>query len=305
MTLDEQENRDFQEWLEASEAHRDEYAGILSYMHAKVRVPVNPVRIDDACDRIFRKGRNRRRLFSIMSSAAALVIGVLVGLNVSGMKSRSGLVQYAAGTAPSEFTLPDNSKVCLNAHSSLTYDSRFGRKDRRVSLVGEGYFKVEPDYEKEFIVNLGPARIHVIGTEFNAKNVPDEPVIVASLVSGSILFTAQNQKLKIRPETSVIYSKADEKMSLEHFSADTLTAWTQNLFRYKGRSLADVLRKTAAGKGVRIEIRKPEYMNARISCTFERSLSFEQILHILAVRKEFTWSIKDGAYILEGRPDHD
>lgn len=300
-----QEEKDLQEWLAESEDHQDEYLKILAYMHAKVMVPVNHLKIDKTCDHIFHKGRNRRFLLSAISFAAVLFIGVIVGWSLSDIGLNRSVVQYVAGTTPSEFLLPDNSKVILNAHSTLTYDHRFGEKDRTVSLIGEGFFKVKSDYEKEFIVNMGAAQIHVLGTEFNARNLPEESEIIASLVSGSILFTTENQKLKIKPETSVIFNKEDEKMSLEHFSADTLTAWTQNLFRFKSQKLDKVIGKIAADKGVEIEMRYPEFMDVAISCTVERGLSFEQILNILAIRKNFTWSISGDTFIIEGKRNID
>lgn len=68
--------------------------------------------------------------------------------------------------------LPDSSVVCLNSGSVLKYDPAFLRKkSREVYLIGEGYFEVQKNPEKPFIVHADDINVKVLGTVFNVRSV--------------------------------------------------------------------------------------------------------------------------------------
>ena len=62
-------------------------------------------------------------------------------------------------------TLPDFSKVQLNANSQLDYRSRQWENNRELTLSGEAFFDVEKG--TSFKVNTSQGIIEVLGTEFN------------------------------------------------------------------------------------------------------------------------------------------
>ncbi|MET2986105.1 FecR family protein [Aureibaculum conchae] len=63
--------------------------------------------------------------------------------------------------------LPDNSRVKLNAASSLQFKKGKWDNNREVNLVGEAYFKVAKG--SQFDVNTWLGKISVLGTQFNVK----------------------------------------------------------------------------------------------------------------------------------------
>ena len=62
-------------------------------------------------------------------------------------------------------TLPDYSKVQLNANSQLEFKSRQWETNREVQLIGEAFFDVEKGMSFKVITTEG--MIEVLGTEFN------------------------------------------------------------------------------------------------------------------------------------------
>ncbi len=62
-------------------------------------------------------------------------------------------------------TLPDYSKVQLNANSQLEFKSRQWETNREVQLIGEAFFDVEKGMSFKVMTNEG--MIEVLGTEFN------------------------------------------------------------------------------------------------------------------------------------------
>ena len=80
--------------------------------------------------------------------------------------------------------LPDGSKVWLNAGSSLTYDSAYGKNIREVALSGEAFFDVVKNKEKPFIIHASKINVRVLGTEFNVRAYPSDKTTEASLIRG-------------------------------------------------------------------------------------------------------------------------
>lgn len=73
-----------------------------------------------------------------------------------------------------ELTLGDGTRVCLNSNTTLTFPDHFDRKERRVTLDGEGYFQVAKNEKKPFIVQAKEYEVRVLGTEFNVMMYKDQ-----------------------------------------------------------------------------------------------------------------------------------
>ena len=52
-----------------------------------------------------------------------------------------------------KLTLPDGTLVWLNAGSRITYSQGFGVGNRKIELIGEGYFEVKRNEEVPFLEN--------------------------------------------------------------------------------------------------------------------------------------------------------
>jgi len=93
-------------------------------------------------------------------------------------------------TAPAgqrvNLTLPDGTKVWLNARSEIQYPAVFIGSIRRVKLTGEAYFEVKHDKSNPFIVQTKKCNIKVLGTKFNVEAYEDSDDFCTSLMQGSI-----------------------------------------------------------------------------------------------------------------------
>ncbi|MFD2823168.1 FecR family protein [Lacinutrix iliipiscaria] len=103
------------------------------------------------------------------------------------------------------FELPDNSIVTLNAASNLTYNKSSWKDKRVVTLDGEAFFKVAKG--STFEVKTSEGTVTVLGTEFNVKqrNQFFEVVCYEGLVS----VAHHNQQLQLSPGESFLV--IDEK----------------------------------------------------------------------------------------------
>lgn len=114
----------------------------------------------------------------------------------------------------STLSLPDGSKVILNAGSKLTCKEGFGRIHRELKLIGEAYFDVAKNKELPFKVFAGNLCVRALGTEFNVKAYPEDKDIETILVHGSIQINKTenntNNPLILKPKQRLVYNKASE-----------------------------------------------------------------------------------------------
>ena len=87
-------------------------------------------------------------------------------------------------------TLPDGSKVFLNAASRLRFPRQFAKHDRRVELQGEAYFEIAKDQARPFYVLSQHGKlqqeIRVYGTKFVVSAYRDDQVFATTLLEGKI-----------------------------------------------------------------------------------------------------------------------
>ena len=88
------------------------------------------------------------------------------------------------------YTLPDNSKVDINADSKITFKAGDFDGDRIVSLEGEAFFEVEKGQSFKVITPNGI--IEVLGTSFNV-NARNDQLIVACR-TGKVRVTAKGSE---------------------------------------------------------------------------------------------------------------
>lgn len=91
------------------------------------------------------------------------------------------------------FELPDNSNVHLNADSEITFKPKHWKNKRELNLIGEAYFSVFKG--STFTVNTALGTVTVLGTKFNV--VVREHYFEVNCYEGIVTVTFQNNTLKV------------------------------------------------------------------------------------------------------------
>ncbi|MFC1226741.1 FecR family protein [Pedobacter sp. BG31] len=138
-------------------------------------------------------------------------------------------------------TLPDQTKVWLNAASSLTYHSTLKEKGvRRVQLKGEAYFEVAKDKTRPFLVESGTQTVEVLGTHFNINAYNDEKTYRTTLLEGSVKITDHAREKILTPGYQATTLPGEIKLS--KVDTEFAIAWKSNNFTFDRLDIREIMR---------------------------------------------------------------
>ena len=200
------------------------------------------------------------------------------------LKVGSEPISYATLTTPRggqyRITLPDGSKVWLNAASSLQYPAKFEGHERKVALEGEAYFEVTKNEDQPFIVESQGQHIEVLGTEFNINAYKDEPQALTTLVQGSVrLYTTdESEKVILKPgEQAAVTGGTVHVVKVE---PSEYTAWRKGQISLNQADLSAIIRQIERWYDVQFDI---EYMppSEPLFGVLKRNVQLSEILEAL------------------------
>lgn len=142
-------------------------------------------------------------------------------------------------------TLPDGSKVWLNAASSIKYPTAFAEKERRVEVTGEAYFEVAKNTKQPFKVNIsGKAEVEVLGTHFNINAYDNEKRIETTLLEGVVWVSGGGSDGAIlAPGQQAQVSDIGKVRVVKDINLEQVIAWKSGVFNLNGLSLEEVMRQ--------------------------------------------------------------
>jgi len=139
-----------------------------------------------------------------------------------------------------QMTLPDGSKVWLNAASAIRYPSSFVGDKRVVEISGEVYFDIREDSKRPFKVLSRGQEIEVLGTEFNISAYPDEHQTKTTLVSGKICLSLASKagEATLTADKSTILMPGEQgalrngHIIKSNVEVSEYTAWKEGFFNF-------------------------------------------------------------------------
>lgn len=282
-------------WISAiSESEKEKYDASRGYDRFKERVNTSQQR---------RKHHRSKYLYPFITCCAVCAILFFIGKAIYPNSTKT--LQYFYVQSPiastASFTLPDGSSVRLNAGSRLTYDSKFGKKERLVRLEGEAYFDVQHDERKTFIVETDRLRVTDIGTSFNVKDYPDDKQAEIALVQGKVsLSTSENENsLEMTPGEIAFVEKSSGKTTIRKGGIESAISWISGCYLFEDESLESIAKKLERGFNVNIVIKNKNANNLKFNGYFENgSDGIDKILYTLSQTGKINYSKQNGIYYI-------
>lgn len=250
--------------------------------------------------------RIRRSWLRRVSAVAACLIGVLVvstlisyvRVRPTALMSQTITVHANAGMR-AKFDLPDGTIAYLNSGSTLSYSLPYEGEERRVTLSGEGYFKVTHDKRRPFIVCTKEDRyqVKVLGTEFNIQAYENEDLISTTLVNGLVHVEIGDKRGKVyqerlAPSEKAVYNRVSGKMRIEKVNTIYETDWIEGKLMFKESPLPAVLKKLSSYYNVNFTVKDAVIEGYLFTGTFEnRQLS--QVLDYLKITSKMDYRIEE------------
>lgn len=226
------------------------------------------------------------RWFSLPNIAASIVL--LISLSASfwfynaGKKNK--MVSYRTEFGEIKIlTLPDSSKVFLNANSTLTFANRWDESaDREVVLKGEAFFEVTKKHGQanaKFLVHSGGLQVEVLGTQFNVYNRHEKVQVV--LKEGSVQLSAarQNNKVRMKPGDLVEYTASNTALERMQIDPSRYSGWTKHELAFDDTPLLEVARSIEDILDLKIEFEDDSFK----TLPFTGTLSFANPNELLTV----------------------
>lgn len=156
-------------------------------------------------------------------------------------------------------TLPDGTKVWLNASTSLRFPTAFAGNERKVEVDGEAYFEVTKNAAMPFIVKAGNEEIKVLGTHFNVMAYAEDKVIKTTLLEGIVKVSligsskseTTNASITLKPGQQ---SQIDLNNGLTIVEADPeeAIAWKNGYFIFNNENIESIMLKISRWYHVKV-----------------------------------------------------
>ena len=193
-------------------------------------------------------------------------------------------------------TLPDGTKVWLNAVSSISYPTTFTGKERKVIISGEAYFEVMKNQQLPFVVQQANMTVQVLGTSFDVNGYGDDSAVRTTLVEGKVSVGKAGAVSVLEPGQQAVIGKAGTSISINHDpDIEAVLAWKNGFFGFKDADIQTIMRQVERWYDVQViyEAKISKHFIADIS----RSVPLSQLLKLLEATDQVHFRI-DGKKII-------
>jgi len=241
--------------------------------------------------------------FNYFQRAAAILLLPLIAVSVFYYsKQQVDHIQVAQVTNTvetplgmrSSLTLPDSTKVWLNAGSKISFPVVFSNERREVTLSGEAYFEVKKDRKWPFVVVTKNINVLVTGTTFNCNAYPENDQVQTVLLEGEVtIANSSATALKsLNPGELAVYNKKDGQLTKKKTDLQKYIAWKNGKLMFRDDKMDKVVEKLERWYNVEFVIADKEIADYVYTATFVDE-SLDQVLKMLSISAPIRYTISD------------
>ncbi|OQP56075.1 hypothetical protein A4H97_21085 [Niastella yeongjuensis] len=148
-----------------------------------------------------------------------------------------------------QLTLPDGTKIWMNAASTLHFPTSFTGNERLVELDGEAYFEVAKNVHMPFVVKTkNGMAVQVLGTRFNIMAYNEERDTKATLIDGSIRVSNGAFETVLHPGQQALSETGNTGTDVrvnKDADIEEAVAWKNGTFSFNNADVRTIMRQIA------------------------------------------------------------
>ncbi|WKN44126.1 FecR family protein [Tunicatimonas pelagia] len=159
-------------------------------------------------------------------------------------------------------TLPDGTKVVLNANSALRVPSNTPEDSvREVWLNGEAFFSVThtEDHRKFIVHTAHELQVEVLGTEFNVNSREEKATVVLNSGKVKVQLSDDSQLSEewvMKPGELIEYEAKNQHVDQKEVDTLLYTSWRNNLLVFKDTSLKEIAQLMSDNYGYKVQFER-------------------------------------------------
>lgn len=234
--------------------------------------------------------------------AASIVILLGVTWIYTQQFSEPTMLKFATlSNEQKELTLPDNSKIYLNANSSIEYPEKFKGDTREIKLEGEAFFEVTKNPSKPFIIHTSEAYTKVLGTSFNILARKQSKEIIVSVKTGKVEVGIDAQhNVQLEPGYTANVNLEKKEVAKSITPSENYLSWKTKEIIFNDVTIEEVIVFMENYFQVSIEC-NDEILNCHFTGKFNNP-SLTELLNVLELSNGITYEQEASKIKLNGSP---
>ncbi|WP_186758686.1 FecR family protein [Echinicola salinicaeni] len=289
---DEMENKHIQQWIEADPDHQKQYQHIRLIWEKSLNAPISDkIDVEEVWED-FKNRRSQKRPFlgkQFFLAQWYKVAAVFILVFVTSFLVYSNLMapdnQFISNLSLESrnkslsHTIFDGSTITLNKDSKLTFNQSIINPFRKAELIeGEAFFEVERNESRPFEVNVGAAKITVLGTSFNVKKHNEQIEVI--LKSGSVQVDFEGEAHIIKPGDKLFIDGLKGLLTITQVDDQLYNYYVGDYFKAHETPLWRVVEVLNQAYNSNIVIANEHLRNLPLTTTFSND-SLENNLEVL------------------------
>jgi len=234
--------------------------------------------------------------------AAVLVIGLVFGYSIYFITGRTSTLTYTSLSGKETIKLPDGSMVTLNMGAEIVYPKKFSSDNRLVKFTGEGFFQIEKNPQKPFIITSNGLSIRVLGTSFNVKSISEAPVIEVVVSSGKVAVYSgsdREHESTVVPGERAVYDKKLKEIRISENSNLNFLSWKTGKIVFKNSSVPEVLETLSSVYNRKFSLGDADIADCKITVEFSNQ-ELPAVLKILEETLDIQFTVEGDSIVLHG-----
>lgn len=241
-----------------------------------------------------------RRLMKYAAVIALMLLAATATYYWTGRETAGKYIEMAEFFVPygesRMITLPDSSKVWVDAGSMLVYPKDFSDvATRSVYLTGKASFTVRKNPEKPFIVKTTYLDVEALGTVFTVKSYPSDIYTEATLEKGSVRVDVKvgtHPSSILKPNEQLVYSHREGTVGIHQVDAAIYSMEREGYLIFENTSFAQLMSALERKFNVVIQYNGQKYGHQLYNVKFGPDETLEDMLDVLQQLTGLNYKIK-------------